>query len=347
MTTPLTLLTGFLGAGKTTLLNRILNAEHGVRVAVLVNDFGAINIDSALVTHTSVDGDTVSLANGCICCTIRGDLLQAVENLFDTDAPPEYILIEASGVSDPLEIALTFRDVPVMQALVHIDSIITVIDAEQFRDVERDHAVLAMNQVGMADMIVLNKVDLVSEDDLNAVEKQINHIMPKSRIFRTSHADVPLSLLLGVGTYDPERTAGRTAADIHVHGGDEDHHHHSDHAAIFDTWNWQHTQPLSLAALERTLRNLPATIYRLKGILYTHDHPEQQVIVQMVGRRVTLTVGEAWGTGIIPSSQIVAIGTQGGVDRPMLDEMLTASLYANVPKHPLARITQGVRSWLR
>lgn len=351
MTTPLTIITGFLGAGKTTLLNRILNGDHGLRIAVLVNDFGAVNIDSDLVAATSVDGDAISLSNGCICCTIRGDLLQAVEDLFTTDAPPEYVIIETSGVSDPLEVALTFRDVPRMQALVRIDSIITLIDAEQFHDLRHDdeYTVLAMNQVGMADIIIMNKVDLVDEPALKQVEKDIAQIMPDARVFQTTHANVPLELLLGVGAYDPQRTAERTPADVHVHESGADHHHdhaHTDHSTVFDTWSWTTTKPLSLREVQRATQKLPASIFRLKGILHTHDEPETRLVLHVVGRRVTVTRENAWETPI-PSSHIVAIGKQGGVDKAALDALFTSTLHENAPKSGIERLARGVMSWLR
>ncbi len=347
---PLTIITGFLGAGKTSLLNRILRGDHGLKIAVLVNDFGAVNIDSELVAATSVDGDMVSLSNGCICCTIRGDLLQAVEDLFTSvDDAPEYVIIETSGVSDPLEVALTFRDVPRMQALVRIDSIVTLVDAEQFPTVDREneYAVLVMNQIGMADIIVLNKVDLVTDEQLATLEKRIQHIMPRSRVFRTNHADVPLALLLGVGTYDPQRLADRPPADIHVHESGATHdHHHTDHSTVFETWSWHSSEPLSLKAVERALKQVPASIYRMKGVLYTEDDPQTRIVMHVVGRRVTFQREESWGARA-PQSHIVAIGTVGGVDANALNTLFEACLYANAPKNELQRLARGVLSWLR
>lgn len=169
----MTIITGFLGSGKTTLLNRILHADHGLRVAVLVNDFGAINIDTQLVV--GVEEDTISLANGCICCTIRGDLLKATFDLLQRPEPPEYILVETSGVSDPLEVALTFRAIQRVQ----IDSILTVMDAEQILSLDQRYAALAIYQVGMADIVILNKVDLVDGAQLQAVRDYIRRIVPR------------------------------------------------------------------------------------------------------------------------------------------------------------------------
>jgi len=350
MTTPLTILAGFLGAGKTTLLNRIIHADHGLRLAVLVNDFGAINIDSELVAATSVDGDTVSLSNGCICCTIRGDLLTAVADLFTTDAPPEYIVLETSGVSDPLEVALTFRDTPQMQSLVHIDGIISLIDAEQFPSYQREHAVLAMNQIGMADLVVLNKTDLVEQAAMDKITRTVRQIMPTARVFPTTQAAVPLPLLLGVGAYDPARLFGRGTSDVHVHAADgsddHEHDHHTDHTTVFHTWNWTHTGPLALDELKRNIAKLPTSIYRLKGTVHLREAPDQRTILHVVGTRATLQPGEPWGDGL-PHSTLVAIGAAGEVDAAHLDALFVASLAANAPNNAFERLGRTVTSWIR
>jgi G3E family GTPase len=347
MTTPLTILTGFLGAGKTTLLNRIIHAEHGLKLAVLVNDFGSVNIDAAAVAATSVDGNTVSLSNGCICCTIRGDLLQAVEDVLAPDAAPvDAVIIETSGVSDPLEVAMTFRDVPRMQALVHIDSIVAVLDAEQFPTLEREYAVLAMNQIGVADLVVLNKMDLVDDDQREQVRKAAQRIMPKARLFETSHADVPLELLLGVGRYDIAQLGDRDGLNVHVHerGEIHDHHDHTDHTTVFETWTWTSVKPLSANAIKRVLDNLPTGIYRLKGQLYIEGEA-QAVTVHVAGTRVTLTDGAPFDG--IPLSQVVAIGAAGRVDEHALTAQFDAALAENAPRSELGRWAQQVRSWLR
>jgi G3E family GTPase len=263
---PLTIITGFLGSGKTTLLNRILHADHGLRVAVLVNDFGAINIDAQLIV--GVEGETVSLSNGCICCTIRDDLINAVFDLLQRPEPPQYIIVETSGVSDPLEVALSFRTMRAVQ----IDSILTVLDAEQILLLDRRYAVLAMNQVGMADVVIVNKVDVVDEIQLQQVREYIRSIIPNSRIIETTHADVPLELLLNVGVFDLERFARRPPQDVHVYQEgkqrDHDYHHEHDHTLVFNTWSWRSDQPVSYRALRRMAQALPESIYRAKGIFF-------------------------------------------------------------------------------
>ncbi|MBK9746007.1 MAG: GTP-binding protein [Chloroflexi bacterium] len=289
---PITILTGFLGAGKTTLLNHLLHSDHGLRVAVMVNDFGAVNIDSQLVV--SVDGDDadmVSLSNGCICCTIRGDLLRAMVDLLRRTEKPEYIIIETSGVSDPAGVASTFM-MPDLKPYVRLDSILTVIDAEQGGDaLEGDQYFLAMSQVGVADIVVINKADLVDAVQLQEIRTWIREIVPRARILETSYGKVPPQLVLGVGAYAPERLEAVTPKDVHVHEAgvptdhdhehhhhdhdehehdhDDDHdHHHPDHSLVFETWNWRSDEPLSFKGLRKAVENLPLTVYRAKGFVF-------------------------------------------------------------------------------
>ena len=346
---PLTIITGFLGSGKTTLLNRILHADHSLRVAVLVNDFGAINIDAQLIV--GVEGETVNLSNGCICCTIRDDLIKAVFDLLQHPEPPQYIIVETSGVSDPIEVALSFRRMRAVQ----IDSILTVLDAEQILLLDRRYAVLAMNQVGMADIVIVNKVDLVDEAQLQQVREYIRSIIPHSRIIETTQANVPLELLLNVGVFDLERLASRTALDVHVHEQEEQydhnhdnhHHKHTDHTLIFNTWSWRSDQPVSYRALRRMVQALPESIYRAKGIFFLADQPDRKGVLQVVGKRVSLTfLGDLWGEEM-PYSQMVVIGAAGGVDADDLNQRMEVCLAINAPKSEWEHITNSVITWLR
>ncbi|MDX1991320.1 MAG: GTP-binding protein [bacterium] len=356
---PLTIISGFLGAGKTTLLNNILHADHGLRVAVLVNDFGSINIDSQLIVGVESDGDTntISLANGCICCTIRSDLLDAVVKLVRRPEPPEYIIVETSGVSDPIEVALTFR-VPQIEPFVKVDAIVTVIDAEQVRDLERELEMLAISQVGMADIVVLNKVDLVSEQEKEAVKTWVREVVgPGARILEATHGQVALPLLLGVGHFDPVKLAEHQPRDIHVHEvgevTDHDHEHHDehhhdspDHSLVFSTWSWTTDQPLSLKAVRKAIETLPPSIYRAKGFLFLADKPERRGVLHVVGRRASLSMGEPWGD-TVPYSQVVVIGTYGGVDQDGMQARFEGTLAAKVPDSESGKLADSVLGWLR
>lgn len=343
---PLTILTGFLGAGKTTLLNTILNGDHGLRIAVLVNDFGKINIDSQLVVDVDAD-DTIELSNGCICCTIRGDLLKAMIDVTRRPQPPEYIIIEASGVSDPLEISLTFRR-PELASHVAIDAVLTVIDAEQILTLEKQSEALAVLQVGAADIVILNKVDLVDDAGKARVKKWVRSIIPNARILEAVQGKVPLDLILGIGQFSPDRLTERMSSDVHVHevGDLIHHHHHDDHSLVFSTYSWTDDRPLSLRALRRVIENLPETIFRAKGIVYLADDPEHAGILQVVGKRASVTWGQAWNIKT-PHSEIVVIGEHGTVDAQALDAAFTKCLAEHAPQSEIGHLTASVVEWLR
>ncbi len=199
---PVTLLTGFLGAGKTTLLNRILNGQHGLRVGVLVNDFGAINIDAELVD--GVEDNTINLTNGCVCCEIRDDLVNSLEQLLTRADTIDYVLLEASGVSDPEGIVMTFLDQK-YEGLLRLDSITCIVDAEAIFAHGDDAALntLKMRQIGFADLVVLNKVDLVGPEHIEVIKEWIGHHLNRIRIIEATRCDVPLEILLAVGRFHP------------------------------------------------------------------------------------------------------------------------------------------------
>jgi G3E family GTPase len=321
---PITIITGFLGAGKTTLLNRILNGKHGLRVAVLVNDFGSVNIDSELVI--GVEGETISLSNGCICCTIRDDLLDAVFRVILADNAPDYIVIETSGVSDPFAVAQTFLT-PELRPYVRVDGILTVVDAEQIRDLRDEQEVLAMDQISAADIILLNKADLVTEAQLRDVNEWLRAVAEHARIYPTTQAEVPLELLLSVGDFDPERLAERAARDVHVHeadaSADHDHDHDHDHTTVFSTWTYSVAEPLSFAALREAVQRMPTTIYRAKGFLNLQEYPDNQCVLHVVGRRASLQIGAAWGERP-RTSRLVFIASHGGIDPAAMERALDA-----------------------
>ncbi|MGH3506427.1 MAG: CobW family GTP-binding protein [Nocardioidaceae bacterium] len=304
---PVTVLTGFLGAGKTTLLNRILKGDHGLRVGVLVNDFGDVNIDADLVVD--VDSDVVSLANGCVCCSIRDDLVDAIHATLDRPERPEYLLLEASGVAEPSGIATTFVNDGSLAERVRLDSITCVVDAEQILAVP-ELMETKIWQIAFADMIVLNKVDLVERETIHQVRAWLDSRMHRYRLLEASHCDVPLEVLLGVGRFDPARLEasldGRSNDGGHasrdVHGRDHDH------VGNYSTWSFESTEPLSLETLRETAARLPASIYRAKGVVHTAEVPERRTVLQVVGKRVDISLADGWGART-PQTRIVAIGS--------------------------------------
>ena len=330
---PITVLTGFLGAGKTTLLNRILTGNHGLRVGVLVNDFGSINIDAELVV--GVDGNMMSLANGCVCCQIRDDLIESVVSLLERPETVEYVLLEASGVADPAGIFMTFND-PNLRDRIRLDSVTCVVDADQvFAHPEYPPLMqLKLRQVGFADMLVLNKVDLAGPEQVKKVRAWLDDHFNRLRIIETSYCEVPYEILLGVGRFDPARADLSAHADEHgctdpdchhaSHGHDHDGH---DHSKVFSTWSYETDQPLGLEALREAMRKLPGTIYRAKGVIHCTDAPERRAVLQVVGRRVDISIQEEWGRRT-PHTQIVAIGAAGGIDASLLEHIAASCISA-------------------
>ncbi len=232
---PVTILTGFLGAGKTTLLNHILTNQQGVKTAVLVNEFGEIGIDNDLIIATGED--MVELSNGCICCSINGELLEAVYRILDRPEPVDYLVVETTGLADPLPVAMTFLGSDLRDA-TRLDSIITLIDAENFSDEILDGEV-ARAQVVYGDILLLNKCDLVEEERLADVEHRLREIKADARILRSVKGDVSLPLLLSVGLFESDKVAAEQNHDdcdhdhghcVHEHDHDHDHSHsHEQH----------------------------------------------------------------------------------------------------------------------
>ena len=298
---PITLIAGFLGAGKTTMLNRLLQGEHGYRIAVLVNDFGAINIDAELV-ETAGD-QVVSLSNGCVCCTIRDDLLSTVWELLERPERPEYIVIEASGIADPSAIAFTFASAGRHEA-IFLDAIVTVIDAaSDFGSQEESLRTLMENQIQVADIIVLNKCDLVEAAELERRCDDVRKTLPDVPIFTASFGNIPAPLLLDIGA---RGASGDEPASMPAEG------------VKLKSWSYETNRRVeSLRVLSAALRALPGGIFRVKGILQLQDLPDREIIVHRVGRRTDIQPGRAWSK--TPRTRIVAIGDASCIDAGMLD----------------------------
>jgi G3E family GTPase len=228
---PVTIITGFLGAGKTTLLNHILSNQQGLKTAVLVNEFGEIGIDNDLIIATGED--MVELSNGCICCSINGELLEAVYRILERPEPVDYLVVETTGLADPLPVAMTFLGSDLRDA-TRLDSIITLIDAENFSDTI-DQGEVARAQVVYGDILLLNKCDLVSEERLTALESHLKEIKTDARILRSNHGEVALPLLLSVGLFESDRVvAAGEAKPAHDHGHGHGHDHGHGHGHSHD-----------------------------------------------------------------------------------------------------------------
>ena len=305
---PITILSGFLGSGKTTLLNRILSGDHGLQVAVLVNDFGKINIDAELVV--GVENNMISLANGCICCQIRDDLLNSVMDLLGREKPVDYIILEASGVAEPGSIAMTFLDSK-LNDQIRLDSITCVVDAEQvFAHPEfPELAELKLRQIAFADMVILNKTDLVNKEQIGKVNAWIDDRINRIRIVETSFCNVPYEILLGVGRFDPVR-----ALDTYT-----ENHDKTNHGNLFSTWSYETKHPISLEALQEVAKKLPGTIYRCKGVIYAAEKPDTRLSLQIVGRRVNVTSLGKWEEKE-PMTKIVVIGASSSIHEDELQQ---------------------------
>jgi len=337
---PVTILTGFLGAGKTTLLNRILTGNHGLRVGVLVNDFGAVSIDAELVV--GVDANTISLANGCVCCQIRDDLTESVTALLARPQAVEYILLEASGVADPAGIFMTFTD-PGLRDRIRLDSVTCVVDADQaFAHPEYPPLLdLKLRQIGFADMLILNKTALAGPVQVEKVKAWLDGHFSRLRIVETDYCQVPYQILLGVGRFDPARAA--LSAPAAPGGTDlacQDDRHGHDHSKLFSTWSYQTDQPLALEALQEAMRKLPGAVYRAKGVIYSTDVPQRRAVLQVVGRRVDISIQQEWGQRA-PRTQIVAIGAFDSIDASLLEATFASCISPSPPVSSQPSPSQG------
>src|SRR5262247_3998592 len=224
---PVTLLTGYLGAGKTTLLNRILSEPHGQKYAVIVNEFGEIGIDNDLVV--GADEEVFEMNNGCVCCTVRGDLVRIIDGLMRRKGKFDAIIVETTGLADPAPVAQTFFMDDNVGRKAKLDAVVTIADAKWLQDRLKD-APEAKNQIAFADVILLNKTDLVTPDELSDVEARIRGINPYAKLHKTERAKIPLDAVLGRNAFDLDREPDFLGTDDHDHHHyDHDHgHHHGD-----------------------------------------------------------------------------------------------------------------------
>ncbi|BBD61991.1 hypothetical protein NIES2109_48280 [Nostoc sp. HK-01] len=331
---PVTIITGFLGSGKTTLLNHILTNQQGLKTAVLVNEFGEIGIDNELIISTDENNNMVELSNGCICCTINNDLVDAVYKVLEREEKLDYLVVETTGLADPLPVALTFLGTE-LRDLTRLDSIITVVDAANY-SLDLFNSQAAYSQIAYGDVILLNKTDLVDEATVTQLEKKINEVKEGARILRTQRSQVPLALILSVGLFESDKyfdtvdehdhdhhdhdhhdhdhsTCGHDHHDHdhstcgHDHHDHEHHHHHSDHLENdgFTSISFQSDKPFSIRKFQYFLDNqLPTNIFRAKGVMWFDESPKRHIF-HLCGKRFTLDDDEWKGE---PKNQLVLIG---------------------------------------
>jgi G3E family GTPase len=313
---PITILAGFLGSGKTTLLNHILAANHGLRVGVIVNEFGDISIDDKLITNQQ--DDVIELANGCVCCTMQGDLLRALQQVFEAQNQVEYILVETTGLADPLPIARSLTR-PELQALLRLDGIITMVDAANF-DRNLDYAEVAYNQMVYGDILLVNKADLVDERTLDLIDQGIRKINSDARILRSVNAAVDLHLLLDVGVFRLEQRFGQEQQSS------QDHHEHDHAASAADFRAVSYRQdhlPISAEKFQAFMRSIPVEVFRGKGILNVAGE-DYRMIFHQVGDRLSVTPGESWRPDERRGTELVFIGK--GIDQEDLIRRLEGCL---------------------
>lgn len=324
---PVTVLTGYLGAGKTTLLNRILSENHGRRYAVIVNEFGEIGIDNDLIVES--DEEIYEMNNGCICCTVRGDLIRVVEGLMRRADRFDAIIVETTGLADPVPVAQTFFMDDDVRAKTMLDAVIAVVDARHLPLRLKDSRE-AEDQIAFADVVLLNKTDLVSRPELAAVEATVRAINPSAVIYHTQKAEIALDKILDRGAFDlqraldndphfldhghPGHACGPDCDHHHDHG--HDHHHHDHSAALHDVT----VQSVSLRTgalkpdrffpwLQQITQTQGPNILRLKGII-AFDGDDKRYVVQGVHMILEGDHQRPWKEGEKRESRLVFIGRE-------------------------------------
>ncbi|MBR1139840.1 MAG: GTP-binding protein [Bradyrhizobium sp.] len=322
---PVTVLTGYLGAGKTTLLNRILSEDHGKKYAVIVNEFGEIGIDNDLIV--GADEEVFEMNNGCICCTVRGDLVRIISGLMRRKGKFDAIIVETTGLADPAPVAQTFFVDEDVQKNARLDAVVTVADAKWLSDRLKD-APEAKNQIAFADVIVLNKTDLVTKPELAEVEARIRAINPYARLHRTERCQIAISDVLERGAFDLDRileiepeflNAGDDHDHHHDHDHGHDHHHHHDHGLKhyhdeeMQSLSLRSDKPLDPSKFMPWLQNLVqiegGKILRSKGILAFQDDDDRYVF-QGVHMMLEGDHQRKWKPDEVRQSRVVFIGRE-------------------------------------
>ena len=327
--TPVLLLTGYLGSGKTTLLNRILANEKGIKFAVIVNDIGEVNIDAQLIQDGGVvgqgDDSLVALQNGCICCTLKMDLVKQLNDIINTQRF-DYIVIEASGICEPAPIAQTVSTYPKLidakllkYGAARLDAIVTVVDALRMRDEfglgdklqekhldEEDLASLVIQQIEFCNIILLNKASEISKDELAHLKAVVRAIQPKAEIMECDYGNIELEKILNTQLFDFEKVATSASwieamqeeEHEHHHDHHHEHHHHHEGEALeygIETFVYYRRKPMSLAAFDEYVTSQwPKGIIRAKGMCYFADETETCYLFEQAGKQFNITNAGQW-----------------------------------------------------
>ena len=303
---PVTVLTGYLGAGKTTLLNRILTEEHGKRYAVIVNEFGEIGIDNDLIV--GADEEVFEMNNGCICCTVRGDLIRIIEGLMKRRGKFDAILVETTGLADPAPVAQTFFVDQDVAERARLDAVVTVADAKWLVQRLKD-APEAKNQIAFADVILLNKTDLVTPAELDAVEARIRTINPTARVHRTVNCAIPIPEVLDRNAFDLDRIM-EVEPDFLEEGH---HHHHDEEMTSFSFRSGEVNPDKFMPWISELTQRDGAQILRCKGIVAFPDEPKRFVF-QGVHMLLDGDLSRDWRADEKRESRVVFIGRDLNAD---------------------------------
>ena len=316
---PITIISGFLGSGKTTLLNHILTNQKGIKTAVLVNEFGEIGIDNELIIKT--EEEMIELSNGCICCSINGELVEAIEKLINVNKKLDYIIIETTGLADPLPVAMTLLGSD-LRDQTRLDSIITLIDAENFNDVALESSI-GRSQVIYGDILLLNKCDLVTNKNIEETIDKLKEIKNDVRILKSIKGNIPLNLLLSVGLFETDLINQKESVHDHSHGHGHGHYHSEEDNRIEDflSVSFQTKEPFSLRKFQYFLDNqLKSDVFRAKGILWFSES-ERRHVFHLAGKRISIEDSE-WGEE--RNNQLVFIGKE--LDKEKILSQLNACI---------------------
>ncbi len=298
---PATVVTGFLGSGKTTLINRILREQHGRKLAVIVNEFGEISIDGQLVIHDD-QAQLVEFNNGCLCCTVRGDLVETLGRLQERAGTLDGILIETTGLADPAPVASTFFAADEVKSGIRLDAFVTVVDAVNLeRNLAQSNE--AMEQVAFSDIILINKMDLVSSEQMAAIERRVRHLNPMAKIYHTANAEIDLAGILDVGAFDLVQKLEVDPAFL------DDHEH--EHDPAIGSFVLEEQRPIDVNRLMIWMNDMAQRrgddLYRTKGIFYA-DGFNERLVFQSVRMLTTLRRDRRWEADETKMTQFVVIG---------------------------------------